>query len=166
LNYTPSGTIVFRGPRQIDAREVGIGTWTYSATGHATGQATPSSRASRARHVGFDPTVSEALINKPASELSLWVVIHVKKEETEREERSPWSSSSPPGGFGPPEKQEEREGRERNPSKKKRKRQVLRKHVPCVGPLRIAVVGLSRRRRCGDKARVKRPTRTQTYLCT
>ena len=134
------------------------------ATGHATGQATPSSRASRARHVGFDPTVSEARINKPATS----PVGSDTREEgrTEREERSPWSSSSPPGGFGPPEKQEEREGRERNPSKKKRKRQVLRKHVPCVGPLRIAVVGLSRRRRCGDKARVKRPTRTQTYLCT
>ena len=138
------------------------------ATGHATGQATPSSRASRARHVGFDPTVSEALINKPASEPPLWVVIHVKKEETEREERSPWSSSSPPGVRPAREAQARRreKGESEIPVRKKRKRQVLRKHVPCVGPLRIAVVGLSRRRRCGDKARVKRPTRTQTYLCT
>ena len=135
--YTPSrSTIVFRGPRQVDAREVGIGTWTYSATGHATGQATPSSRASRARHVGFDPTVSEALINKPASEPPLWVVIHVKKEETEREERSPWSSSSPPGVRPAREAQVRRreKGESEIPVRKKGKRQVLRKHIPPCGP--------------------------------
>ena len=136
------------------------------ATGHATGQATPSSRASRARHVGFDPTVSEARINKPATS----PVGSDTREEgrTEREERSPWSSSSPPGVRPAREAQARRreKGESEIPVRKKGNDKSYANISPHVGPLRIAVVGLSRRRRCGDKARVKRPTRAQTYLCT
>lgn len=136
-----------------------------TATGQGTSQATPSSRASRAQRAGggghFDPTVSEAPVNKPASSST--------REGKRKKKRSPWSKasrSSPPGVLWPA-----REGPEPSPGISIDKRNGNDKSYANMSPLWARCASRSLVCRVfGDAGRtmlrVKRPTRTKTYLWT
>jgi hypothetical protein len=153
LYHTPSRMIVRRGAtsRRTRGWKLGCTSTQQGSTGQATIQATASSRASRARHVGFDPTLSEAPINKPSQPACSRVHTrgNEKKKEAHEQFEPTWGSARP---------------RERNPSRKK----GSDKSYANMSPMWALCASRSLVCRVGggdagtDKARVKRPTRNQT----